>query len=179
MSNSTSRAGRKRAICRHSSAPIEPPAPVTSTTRLPSHSASPALSSTTGSRPSRSSSSTLRIVVSAERPLIRSSYDGTVSASRPFAAQISATRRRTPCAADGSAMITLRTPNFAAHCGRSAIGPEHVDVAQQPAVLGRVVVEQADDAPLPAARELPASAARRPRRRRRPAPARPSAASGL
>ena len=73
MSNSTSRAGRNFAIWRQSSAPIDPPAPVTITTRLPSHSASPALSSTTGSRPSRSSSSMLRIVVSAWLPLISSS----------------------------------------------------------------------------------------------------------
>ena len=110
MSHRTSRAGRKRAICLQSSAPIEPPAPVTSTTRLPSHSPSPALSRTTGSRPSRSSSSTLRIVVRSERPLMSSSYEGTVSASSPAAAQTSAARRRTPCSADGSAMITLRTP---------------------------------------------------------------------
>ena len=45
-----------------------------------------------------------------ERPEIRSSYDGTVSASTPAAAHSSATRRRTTCLADGSAMITLRTP---------------------------------------------------------------------
>ena len=93
-----------------SSAPIEPPAPVTMTTRLPSHSARPALSSTTGSRDSRSSTSTLRSVVSASRPEMRSSYDGTVSASTPAAAHSSATRRRTTWLVDGSAMITLRTP---------------------------------------------------------------------
>ena len=45
----------------------------------------------TGSRPRRSSTSTLRIVVSTERPLMRSSYDGTVRASMPDRAQISAT----------------------------------------------------------------------------------------
>ena len=154
MSNSTSRAGRKRAIWRQSSAPIEPPAPVTSTTRLPSQSARPALSSTTGSRPSRSSSSTLRIVVSARRPLIRSSYDGTVSASRPVRradlgdAPAHAVRRRRQ-RDDHLAHAEFRRP-------MRQVGdrPQHVDVAQQPAVLGRVVVEQADDAPLPAAREL-------------------------
>ena len=43
------------------------------TMRLPSHSAMPALSSTTGSRPSRSSSSTVRTIVSGVRPDIRSS----------------------------------------------------------------------------------------------------------
>ncbi len=66
----------------------------------------------------------LRMVVSAERPLMRSSYEGTVSASSPLAAQISAMRRRTPWAADGSAMITLRTPYLRAHSGSDAIGPQ-------------------------------------------------------
>ena len=48
--------------------------------------------------------------MSCERPLMSSSYEGTVSASSALAAQTSAARRRTPCSADGSAMITLRTP---------------------------------------------------------------------
>ena len=41
----------------------------------------------------------------------------------PASAQISATRRRTPCAAEGSATITCRTPNFVAQAGRLEIGP--------------------------------------------------------
>src|SRR6267378_2642006 len=60
ISNSTMRAGAKRAIWRHSSAPMDPPAPVTRTV-LPSRKACrPASSSWTGSRPSRSSSSMAR-----------------------------------------------------------------------------------------------------------------------
>jgi hypothetical protein len=52
----------------------------------------------------------LRSVVTAERPEMSSSYDGTVSASTRAAAHSSATRRRTAWFAEGSAMITLRTP---------------------------------------------------------------------
>ena len=123
-------------------------------TRLPSHSPSPALSSTTGSRPSRSSSSIVRIVVSAERPLIRSSNDGTVSTSIPASAQISATRRRTPCAAEGSATITWRTPYFFAHAGRLEIGPSTLTSCRsRPCFAGSSSIEP-DDAPLPAPREL-------------------------
>jgi hypothetical protein len=59
-STQTSRAAPKRAICRHSSEPIEPPAPVTSTVWPENSSARPATSSATGARPSRSSSSILR-----------------------------------------------------------------------------------------------------------------------
>ena len=141
-------------MCRQSSAPIEPPAPVTITTRLPSHSPSPALSRTTGSRPSRSSSSIVRIVVSAERPLIRSSYDGTVSTSIPASAQISATRRRTPCAADGSATITWRTPYFLRPRREARDRAQHAHAVQQASALRGIVVDEPDHAPLPASREL-------------------------
>jgi hypothetical protein len=96
----------------------------------------------------------VRIVVSAERPLIRSSYEGTVSTSMPASAQISATRRRTRCAAEGRATITCRTPYFFAHAGRLEIGPEDAHAVQQPSALRRVVVDQTDHAPLPAPREV-------------------------
>ena len=96
----------------------------------------------------------LRSAVTAERPLIRSSYDGTVSASSPAAAQISATRRRTPCAAEGSAMITLRTPYLRAQSRQRRDRAQDGDVAQHQAPLRRIVVDEPDDAPLRAAREL-------------------------
>jgi hypothetical protein len=117
------------------------------------------------------------MVVSSERPLIRSSYDGTVSASTPALAQSSATRRRTTCWRDGSAMITLRTP-YLRTSAKLADRAQHAHVAQHARPASRVVVEQADHAPLPAAHEVAASVAPAS-----PAPitstGSPSAASGL
>ena len=97
----------------------------------------------------------LRIVVSAERPLIRSSYDGTVSASSPAAAQISAARRRTTCAAEGSAMITLRTPYLRAQSGSDASGPSTAMSRSIRPRLDGSSSTQPDDTPLRAARQLP------------------------
>src|SRR5271154_306311 len=116
---------------------MEPPAPVTSITRSPSHSRKPALSSTTGSRPSRSSSSTWRIVVNCERPLIRSSYGGTVSASSPAAAQSAAAhavrgRRQSD---DHRAHTEASYP-----IGKLGDWSQHADVAQQAPLLGAVIV---------------------------------------
>ena len=54
ISNSTSRLGLKRMICRHSSEPIEPPAPVTSTHLPRMHEPNSRGFGGTGSRPSRS-----------------------------------------------------------------------------------------------------------------------------
>ena len=86
----------------------------------------------------------------ADQVLVR----GTVSTSRPASAQISATRRRTPCAAEGSATITCRTPYFLAHAGRLEIGPSTLTSSSSRPLFRRVVVDQPDDAPLPAPREL-------------------------
>ena len=60
FSTSTSRFGPTRAIWRHSSAPIEPPAPVTSTTRPLRYAPTRSISTRTGSRPSTSSTRTSR-----------------------------------------------------------------------------------------------------------------------
>ena len=94
-SKSTSIDGWKLAICRHSSEPMEPPAPVTSTTLPVSSSCRPASSSVTASRFIRSSTATLRIFGEASLPPATLSSDGTVSTDTLARLQISTTRRRT------------------------------------------------------------------------------------
>jgi hypothetical protein len=51
-------------------------------------------------------------------------------------------------------MITCRTPYFLAQPGRLEMGPSTVTLWHHPAVLRGIVVDEAHDAPLPAAREL-------------------------
>ena len=87
----TSRPTPKRAIWRHSSEPIEPPAPVTSTVWPGKQFASPATSSATGSRPSRSSSSIFAGPRLRLEPFVRPRQVSSVM--REPAARIRASRR--------------------------------------------------------------------------------------
>jgi hypothetical protein len=122
-SNSTRRAGMKRTIWRHSSEPIEPPAPVTSTFlpfRKPLNCAS---SSCTGSRPSRSSSSTWRSCETLTLPETMSEYAGTVITRKPAAWQISSARLRAECVAPGMAMIACVTPMLSANAATRSSDP--------------------------------------------------------
>ena len=153
-SSSTSRRGANRAIWRASSAPIEPPAPVTMTTRPLSHSRRPPVSSVTGSRPSRSSSSTWRSCDTVTRPLTRSSYDGTVSTRNPACVHCSSARRRTPCVGFRHRDDRQRDAEPLAPRRDIRQAAEDVDPVQLAARLGGVVVEETHHAPLRAARKF-------------------------
>ena len=98
--------GAKRASCRHSSEPMDPPAPVTRTVRPRTRPAIPSKSMTTGSRPSKSSIRTSRIWPSAPLPAMKSEIAGTVRHSTPASWQNSTTCRISRDGAVGAAMST-------------------------------------------------------------------------
>ena len=105
LSTSTSRVGPMRAIWRQSSEPIEPPAPVTSTTSPERYPAIEARSASTGSRPRRSSTSTGRIWPARLRsPVMRSWSAGSVLTGTFSTRATSTMRSRTSPEADGMAM---------------------------------------------------------------------------
>ena len=109
-SSISSFAGSKRTSCRHSSEPIDPPAPVTST-RLPCR--NPAQASTsvsTGSRPSRSVTSMSRRSWRPTRPDRMFLRLGRTLTFRPSAAADSETSRNSSDRADGIAMIRISAP---------------------------------------------------------------------
>ena len=126
------RAGRKRAIWRHSSAPIEPPAPVTITTRLPSHSREPRAVEHHGI----AAEQVVELDV-AQRRQRRAAADQVLV--RRHRQRLDARRRRRAPRragarawfADGSAMITLRTPYASDPHAELGDRSQHADVAQQ------------------------------------------------
>ncbi len=103
LSTRTSRVGPTRAIWRQSSEPIEPPAPVTRTTSPVRYSAIESMSTSTGSRPSRSSTSTGRICpVRLKSVEIISTRPGRVFTGTPSALATSTMRSRDSPEADGN-----------------------------------------------------------------------------
>ena len=130
------------------------PAPVTITTRFPSHSPSPALSRTIGSRPSRSSSSILRSVVRNRAPADqvfvrrhrqRLDAGGRADLGRTAPHTVLGRRQRDDHLAHAETLDPLRERRD---------GPQYALVAQQSSLLADIVVDQTDDTPLPAAREF-------------------------
>ena len=106
-SSSTIRCGSTRAIWRHSSAPIEPPAPVTSTVSPARYAPTFSSSICTGSRPSTSSTRTSRIWrASAPRVCSSSNTVGSVRTGMPRARHSRTIRARVDPGAEGIAMIT-------------------------------------------------------------------------
>ena len=81
-----------RAHWRHSSEPIEPPAPVTSTERAPSQPRIAFQSGSTGLRPSRSSIATSFSSPGSERPSSTSCRRGTMRNGRPVRSHATTTR---------------------------------------------------------------------------------------
>ena len=122
-SNSTSLSGEKRATWRQISEPIDPPAPVIITTLPLSKPCNPASSSTTGSRPSRSSSSIARNCDTATLPLIKSSNEGTVRTFNLAWLHRWIARLRSWCELDGIATITCSTPSRLDHSCRLSKAP--------------------------------------------------------
>ena len=123
-STSTSRAGPRRESWRQSSEPIEPPAPVTITTSAETYPAMLSRSTSTGSRPSTSSTCTGRSwVVSPESPLTSSVRPGRVLTGRPAACAAPTILPRTSPEADGIAISTSSGRRSRITCGRSAVVP--------------------------------------------------------
>ena len=99
--------GATRAICRHSSAPIEPPAPVTITTWPSRYLPTRSSSTRTGSRPSTSSTRSSRTWrMTLPTPASSSNTVGSVRTGIPRARQAVTTRARTVPGAEGIAMMT-------------------------------------------------------------------------
>src|ERR1041385_4558345 len=95
-SSRSRRRGLKRAICRTSSEPIEPPAPVTRITLPASSGATSFKSSCTGSRPSRSSTSTSRTwLICGDSAASRSSCGGRIFTRAPVSARRDPSQRWT------------------------------------------------------------------------------------
>ncbi|MNQ97640.1 hypothetical protein D3C85_1132960 [compost metagenome] len=105
-SNRISEVGAWVRICRHSSEPIDPPAPVTITTLLPMQRWKSSGRGATASRPSRSAISTSWISSTLTRPLARSMKPGTLrTCSGKGSSAVSISRRR-PRVAEGIASNT-------------------------------------------------------------------------
>ena len=105
----TSLRGATRAICRQSSDPIEPPAPVTSTTSPFRYAPTRSSSIRTGSRPRTSSTRTSRTcrTTAASPPACSSSNTvGSVRTGIPRSRAARTTRARTVPGADGIAMMS-------------------------------------------------------------------------
>ena len=142
-----------------------PPAPVTSTVLPCRVCAMPASSSTTGSRPSRSSGSMSRRRSTRAWPSRSSSALGTVSTGRPVAA--ASVQRAAALRAAGRRHGHDDMRGGAAHGPVSAQAgqrAQHRHAADARALLGGVVVEQAQHRSSPAGAGRPAACAR-PRRR--------------
>ncbi len=107
----------------------------------------PGSSSSTGSRPSRSSGSMLRTRSMRALPSCSSLADGTVSTGRPVAAAWSMALRRRAGEAPGSATMTCVAPARTSGRVTSAKRAEHGDPADPRVALDRVVVEQAEHDP--------------------------------
>jgi len=103
------RLGPKRAIWRHSSEPMEPPAPVTITARPLIKLDTANSSSLTGSRPSTSSGWMSRTRSMRVPPSRSSSAEGTVTTGSPVAAASASTRLRCAWVAAGMARIRWET----------------------------------------------------------------------
>ena len=112
-------AGPNREIWRASSEPIEPPAPVTSTRRPAICSAIAEVSSTTGRRPSRSSTLTSRRSFAVGRLPMISLSGGSVSTSSPASVASSVSSRIVPAAAWGRAMMRVSASAAAATAAMS------------------------------------------------------------
>ena len=102
---------------------MDPPAPVTRTVLFRISCAMPPSSSSTGSRPSRSSGSMLRTRSMRAVPSRSSLIEGTVSTGRPVAAAKSMTRRLAAIGAPGIATMTWVAPARMSSRRRSSIVP--------------------------------------------------------
>ena len=126
-STSTSFDGCIDAICRLSSEPIDPPAPVTSTTWPVRYAAMPCRSTSIGSRPSTSSTRTSRIwlasVPASPPPSMSSCIDGRIRTFTFAARHFSTTRRTSEPGALGIAMMTSSAPASAACSATSSVRP--------------------------------------------------------
>ena len=122
-STSSSRDGEKRATCRASSAPIDPPAPVTITTLPPRNPTRSCSSSDTVSRCSRSSTRTSRSCVIDTRPCSRSYIAGIICARTGIPSQIERIRRRLACGASAIVMITWSIPSAGTSVGSASVDP--------------------------------------------------------
>ena len=138
------RTARAHAICRHSSEPIEPPAPVTST-RLPltSRRRRPVFSAT-WLRGSRSSIASGRICLTRTWPLTSSDRLGSVV----IGTLKSSSRCTKPRTVAGVAlgMATSASPGLRRRddAGQIRPGAEHLDAVNRAAELRPVVVDEAD-----------------------------------
>ena len=122
-STSTSRAGPTRAIWRQSSAPIEPPAPVTKTTSSLRYEAMASMSTSTASRPRRSSTCTGRICDTLTRPEMSSCRPGTVFTGTRACRAASTTRSRSSPGAEGIAIKISSGGLSRRTCGSSPVVP--------------------------------------------------------
>ena len=116
-----SRAGRACATCRHISEPIDPPAPVTSTTR-PCRYIPASGCGLIGARRSRSLMSTWRSRLTLTPPSSSSNRPGNARAGTRARAHASNTDRTTAPGAVGIAMITSAASKRATASSRPASG---------------------------------------------------------
>ena len=159
-----------RATCRHSSAPIEPPPPVTST-RLPDRpraDGGPVELHRVASEQILDRDF-LELVETATRPATTSSRRGTVRNGRLHASHNSTTRRICALLADGIAITAFRQRSRARSCGSLFERPEHRNAMHARAAQVRRCRReiQPDDSGFRAADRAPAL--RRHVRRRAPA----------
>lgn len=139
------RLGPKRAIWRHSSEPIEPPAPLTNTVRPLTRAQTALSSSLTGWRPSRSSGSISRTRSMRERPSRSSSAEGTVVTGKPVAAASAQHALAVVQAGRGHGQDKVGDALQAIGLLQQRHAPPDVDAGDGAAVLlAPVVVEQAD-----------------------------------
>ncbi len=122
ISSSRSAAGSKRMIWRHSSAPMEPAAPVTATTLPRIVPATPSVSIGVSSRPSRSSTSTLRRSRRLTEPLAMT-ISGMTRVCTPASAAALSTRRAISLGAEGSATTTSSISRSRTTPGSSDVVP--------------------------------------------------------
>ena len=118
-----SRAGDRTAICRQSSSPMLPPAPVTSTVRPLTRASIAASSRFAAGRPRMSSTEIGRMSVARTRPPTSSAMEGTTSTRRRAAEASALTSRTRRTRAAGSARMISVTPNFSASSGMRSGAP--------------------------------------------------------
>ena len=177
----SSRRGATRAIWRHSSEPIEPPAPVTITTSPLRYAPTRSSSMRTGSRPRMSSTCTSRTWRTTLPAALQQLEDGRQRAHRDRRARGTrcTTRARSVPGADGIAIVTS-SGSASSRIRAEVVGrAEHAHAVDALAALARVVVDEADRVQRRApgcAGSRAARAGRRRRRRRSGRAARPCAA---